>query len=84
MFCTSEKRKLFKQFDDHNPSAYAKYDMISLEYCDWVPPSLPPLTTYDVKMFWMEDNDAVIKMIIKGRSPQMKHVSRTHRINLDW
>ena len=25
-----------------------------------------------------EDNEAVIKMIIKGRSPTMRHVSRTH------
>ena len=31
-----------------------------------------------------EDNEAVIKMIIKGRSPTMRHVSRTHRIALDW
>ena len=27
---------------------------------------------------------SVIKMIIKGRSPRMKHVSRTHRVALDW
>ena len=26
----------------------------------------------------------VIKMIIKGRSPTMRHVSRTHRVALDW
>ena len=31
-----------------------------------------------------EDNEAVIKMIIKGRSPTMRHVSRTHRAALDW
>ena len=31
-----------------------------------------------------EDNEAVIKMIIKGRSPSMRHVSRTHRVALDW
>ena len=27
-----------------------------------------------------EDNEAVIKMIIKGRSPTTRHVSRTHRV----
>jgi hypothetical protein len=32
----------------------------------------------------MEDNDAVIKMCIKGRSPNMRHVARTHRVDLDW
>ena len=31
-----------------------------------------------------EENDAVIKMIMKGRSPTMRHVSRTHRVALDW
>ena len=30
-----------------------------------------------------EDNEAVIKMIIKGRRPTMRHVSRTHRVALD-
>ena len=30
-----------------------------------------------------EDNEAVIKMIITGRSPTMRHVSRTHRVALD-
>ena len=29
-----------------------------------------------------EDNEAVIKMIIKGRSLTMRHVSRTHRLAL--
>ena len=31
-----------------------------------------------------EDNEALIKMIIKGRSPTMRHLSRTHRVALDW
>ena len=31
-----------------------------------------------------EDNEAVIRMIIKGRSPTMRHVSRTLRVALDW
>ena len=29
-------------------------------------------------------NDAAMKMIIKGRSPSTRHISRTHRVNLDW
>ena len=31
-----------------------------------------------------EDDEAVIEMIIKGRNPTMRHVSRTHRVALDW
>ena len=35
-------------------------------------------------LYIFEDNEAVIKMIMKGRSPTMRHVSRTHRVALDW
>ena len=35
-------------------------------------------------LYVFEDNEAVIKMIIQGRSPTMRHVSRTHRVALDW
>ena len=35
-------------------------------------------------LYVFEDNEAVIKMIIKGRSPTMRHVFRTHRVALDW
>ena len=31
-----------------------------------------------------EDNDAVIKIISKGRSPQLRHLRRTQRVNIDW
>ena len=34
-------------------------------------------------LYIFEDNEAVIKMIIKGRSPMMRHVSRTQRVELD-
>ena len=35
-------------------------------------------------LYLFEDNEAVIKMIMKGRSLTMRHVSRTHRVALDW
>ena len=35
-------------------------------------------------LYVFEDNEAVIKMIIKGRSPTMRQVSRTHRVAPDW
>ena len=35
-------------------------------------------------LYVVEDNEAVMKMIMKGRSPTMRHVSRTHRVALDW
>ena len=35
-------------------------------------------------LYVFEDNEAVIKMIIRGRSPTVRHVSRNHRVALDW
>ena len=37
----------------------------------------------EASLYVFEDNEAVIKMIIKGRSPTIRHVSRTHRVALD-
>ena len=38
----------------------------------------------EAQLYIFEDNEAVIKTITKGRSPMMRHVSRTHRDALDW
>ena len=35
-------------------------------------------------LYVLEDFEAVIKMIIKGRSPTMRHFSRSHRVALVW
>ena len=35
-------------------------------------------------MYVFEDHEAVIEMIIKGRGPATRHVSKTHRVALDW
>ena len=48
-----------------------------------MPPSLP-ISYGRAKLYVMEDNDAVIKMCVKERSPALRHVSRTHRVGLDW
>ena len=47
-------------------------------------PSNVQSSQQEALLYVFEDNEAVIKMIIKGRSPTMKHVSRTHRVALDW
>ena len=38
----------------------------------------------EASLYVFEDNEAVIKMIILNRSPTIRHVSRTHRVALDW
>ena len=49
-----------------------------------VVPSNVQSARQEALLYVFEDNEAVIKMIIKGRSPAMRHVSRTHRVALDW
>ena len=36
------------------------------------------------KLHILEDNEAVIQMVIKCRAPNMRHCGRTHRVDLDW
>ena len=38
---------------------------------------------FETMLYIFEDNEAVIKMIIKGQRPTMGHVSRTHRFALE-
>ena len=47
-------------------------------------PSNVQSANQEALLYVFEDNEAVIKMIMKGRSPTMRHVSRTHRVALDW
>ena len=43
-------------------------------------PSNVQFLRQEALLYVFEDNEAVIKMIIKGRSPTMRHVYRTHLI----
>ena len=47
-------------------------------------PSNVQFSYQEALLYVFEDNKAVIKMFIKGRSPTMRHVSRTHRVALHW
>ena len=47
-------------------------------------PSNVQLSHQEALLNVFEDNEAVIKMIMKGRSPTMRHVSKTHRVAFDW
>ena len=58
-------------------------DYAILSNVDYVPSSMP-ISNGRAKLLILEDNDAVIKMCIKCRSPNMRHVGRTHRVDLGW
>ena len=50
---------------------------------DVVRANVPP-SRQEALLYVFEDNEAVIKMIMNARSPTIRHVSRTHRVALDW
>ena len=54
-----------------------------LDNVDFIPSNVQS-SHQEALMYVFEDNKAVIKMIIKGRSPTMRHVTRSHRVALDW
>ena len=47
-------------------------------------PSNVQVSHQEALLYVFEDNEAVIEMIIKGRSPTKRHFSKTHRVALDW
>ena len=63
------------------PSPPISYEDTLLHVPDSTPPTVtPPL----VRLIVAEDNQAVIAVVKKGRTPALRHLHRTHRINLDW
>ena len=67
--------------DDHkHHKSHNKIDV--MEDIDAVPSNVQS-ARQEALMFVFEDNETVIKMIFKGRSPTMRHVSKTHRDALD-
>ena len=54
-----------------------------LNNIDYVPSNVQ-FSHQEALLYVFKDNEAVIKMILKRRSSTMRHVSKTHRIALDW
>ena len=50
---------------------------------DDVPANIPKSSRL-TKLYFFEDNAAVIRIIRTGRSPNWRHVTRTHTGDLDW
>ena len=68
--------------DDHKrQKSHSKIDVV--KDIDLVPSNVQSANR-EALLYVFEDNEAVIKILIKGRSPTMRHVSRTHRVALDW
>ena len=54
-----------------------------LDSVDFIPSNVH-CSRHEALLYVFEDNEAVIKMINEGRGPTMRHVSRTHRVALEW
>ena len=67
--------------EDKHHKSHNKID--AMKEIDSVPSNVQS-ARQEALLYVFEDNEAVIKMIMKGRSPTMRHVSRTHRVALDW
>ena len=50
---------------------------------DYVPPNAR-LFSMRTALYISEENEAVNRQVNKGRSPTLRHISRTHRVDLDW
>ena len=62
-----------------NPTKHVNLDLNNVDHVS----SNVRSSRFGAVLCVLEDNEAVIKMIVKGRSPTMRHVSRTHRVALD-
>ena len=90
---TTSKNQKTKEKPRRNPSRGVKPNVHYRNQCpstnvaptnnEHIPSNMPHSCDGAV-LYVFEDNEAVLKMIIKGRSPTMRHVSRTHRVALDW
>ena len=67
----------------HAPGQQSRGMFSVLNNVDRVPSNVQ-FSHQEALLYVFGDNEAVIKMIIKGRSHTMRHVSRTHRVALDW
>ena len=65
---------------NQNPTTHVNLDLNNVDH---VSSNVRP-SRFGAMLPVFEDNEAVIKVVIKGRSPTMRHVSRTHRVAQDW
>ena len=62
------------------PTTHTNLDLTNIDHV----PSSGTHSGSNAMLYVFDNNEAVIKMLIKCRSPTMRHVSRTHRVALDW
>ena len=71
------------QFQNQDPTDKRRQKVDQLSDVDYVPTNTHS-SQGESQLYILEDNEAAINVIFKGRSPTMRHVSRTHKVALDW
>ena len=71
------------EFANSQAMTQTQYNDLELCNIDFVSSNVKS-SHFGAMLYIFEDKEAVIKIIIKGRSSTMRHVSRTHRVALDW
>ena len=77
------KRKVFSPPHTIHKRKQSQGVINDLDNVDFIPSNVQS-SHQQALLHVFEDYEAVIKMIIKGKSPAMRHVARTHRVALDW
>ena len=62
---------------------HSHFDTCVFESVDHVP-AIVPITPRPTQLHSFEDMAEVTQMMMKGRSPTFRHVTRTHRVDMDW
>ena len=76
------QQETVREITNPNPNNRGNRDVDPLSHVDFVTTNANS-SQGESQLYIFEDSEAVIKMIIKGRSPTMRHLSRTHRVALD-
>ena len=79
--CTTGNHSINKH-QTKTPTEKRKREVEQLSNVDYVPTNTHS-SQGGSQLYIFEDNEAVIRMIIRGRSSTMRHVSRTHGVALD-
>ena len=79
----TEQQETAREIANPIPNRRETRDVNQVSHVDYVTTNANS-SQGEFQLYVFEDNEAVFERIIKGRSPTVRHVSRTHRVALAW
>ena len=83
LYCRSAQGNCERDGREGVIPTHSHFDTCVFESIDHVPPNIPN-STHTTSLYIFEDNAAVFQMINKGRSQNLRHVTRMHRVDMDY